>query len=173
MIVLNSRKIDRADKVTNWRLCMGCGVCSRACPNDAITLVDIVDKGIRPIINEDICKKCSACVQVCPGINLAHRPFPPEVIPELKTAWGPILEMWEGYAIDEEIRYKGSSGGVATALALFSLESKKACGILHTGVDPENPIRNIPFFSSDKESLISCAGSRYAPALMTPWRWGG
>ncbi len=139
-------------------------MCSLACPNGAITLVDIMDKGIRPIVDEGKCRKCSACVQVCPGVGLVHKPFPSAVIPSLKTAWGPVLEVWEGYAVDDEIRYKGSSGGVATALALFSLESKKACGVLHTGVDSENPLRNIPVFSRDRDSLISCTGSRYAPA---------
>ena len=143
---------------------MGCGMCSLACPNGAITLVDMVNRGIRPIIDENKCQKCSTCVQVCPGVGLVHGPFPSGVIPSLKTAWGPVLEVWEGYAVDEEIRYKGSSGGVATAMALFSIETKKACGVLHAGVDPENPLRNIPVFSRDRKSLISCTGSRYAPA---------
>ncbi len=157
-------KLERVDAVVGWRLCMGCGMCSKACPNGAITLVDIVDRGIRPIVDEDKCRKCSTCVQVCPGVSLVHKPFPSGAIPSLKTAWGPVLEVWEGYAVNDEIRYRGSSGGVATALALFSLESKKACGVLHTGVDSENPLRNIPVFSRDRDSLISCTGSRYAPA---------
>ena len=55
---------------------MGCGACMYACPNEAISAVDIIDVGIRPIIDESKCQLCHDCIKVCPGIELEHEPFP-------------------------------------------------------------------------------------------------
>ncbi|MBV5329104.1 MAG: Coenzyme F420 hydrogenase/dehydrogenase, beta subunit C-terminal domain [Chlorobium sp.] len=143
---------------------MGCGACQWACPNNAISLCDIVDKGIRPVIDETLCKKCGKCVEVCPGVKLVHEEFPNECITELSTTWGPILQIQEGFATDKEIRFKGSSGGVATALALWALENGGFAGVLHIKVDPNDPIRNIPTFSRTRADLMQTVGSRYAPA---------
>lgn len=143
---------------------MGCGACVHACPNEAIAMVDIVDVGIRPIIDEVKCQQCHECVKICPGVGLEHTSFPDGCIDELKSSWGPILQLWEGYAANDKIRYTGSSGGIVTALALYGLESGIAGGVLHIGVDEECPIKNIPVYSRTKEQLLACVGSRYAPA---------
>lgn len=143
---------------------MGCGVCKYACNNKAIKLVNIPDQGIRPIVDTDKCEQCGDCIQVCPGIELSHQSFNSDTIPELRQAWGPILEIWEGFATDSEIRYKGSSGGVATALALFCLEQDRFSGVLHIGACPEAPLQNVPVFSKSREELLACTGSRYSPA---------
>jgi coenzyme F420 hydrogenase subunit beta len=143
---------------------MGCGACQWACPTHAISLYDIVDKGIRPIVNEALCKKCGKCVEVCPGITLEHLELPEGYIKELRSGWGPILLLQEGYAVDQEIRYKGSSGGAATAIALWALEKGGFSGVLHIKADFNNPIRNIPTFSRTRADLMEAVGSRYAPA---------
>lgn len=143
---------------------MGCGACVYACPEKNIRLVDIPELGLRPLIDEAKCRQCGKCVQVCPGIELSHKPFSEETIPELRNSWGPVLEVWEGYATETEIRYRGSSGGVATALALYSLENEHKGGVLQIGASSEYPWRNAAIFSKDRESLLNCAGSRYSPA---------
>lgn len=157
-------KFKRVDEVVVWRLCMGCGACASACPEHNIELVDVVDQGLRPVVNSAKCSKCGECVKVCPGIKISHQAFNSQVITELRQAWGPVLEVWEGYATDPEIRYKGSSGGVATALALFCVEEEQASGVLHIGANPEAPLQNVPVFSKSREELLACAGSRYSPA---------
>jgi coenzyme F420-reducing hydrogenase beta subunit len=62
-----------------------------------------------------------------------------EGIPELKKQWGTVLEVWEGYASDPEIRFRGSSGGLCTALSLFCLEKEIGSGVVHIGSDPGRP----------------------------------
>jgi len=85
-------------------------------------------------------------------------------IAELRKGWGLILEVWEGYAADPEIRFKGSSGGLATALALFCLEKEDMYGTLHIGADDKKPWNNMTVLSHDREDLLTRTGSRYSPA---------
>jgi coenzyme F420 hydrogenase subunit beta len=85
-------------------------------------------------------------------------------MPQLCLAWGQVLEVWEGYARDKDIRYMGSSGGVATALALYCIEKRGISGVLHTGVDSACALKNTAVFSVKRDDLMACTGSRYSPA---------
>jgi ferredoxin len=42
-------------------LCVGCGLCFRVCPADAVLLIDN-----KAIIDHEKCMKCGKCVSVCP-----------------------------------------------------------------------------------------------------------
>jgi coenzyme F420 hydrogenase subunit beta len=154
----------RVDNIVEWRLCTGCGACAAICPQHSIQLVDIRSDGLRPVISSDKCLKCSKCISVCPGIAISHQQFNDNTIPQLSQAWGPVIEVWEGYAADSEIRFEGSSGGAATALALYCLEKENFDGVLHIGAKPEKPVQNTPIFSKNREELIKHTGSRYSPA---------
>ncbi len=154
----------RVDNIVEWRLCSGCGACVPTCPNKAISLIDVFEQGIRPRVDITKCQGCGKCIEVCPGIGLSHSKFDEKTIGELRQSWGPVLEIWEGYAADPEIRFKGSSGGAATALALYCLEKEKMKGVLHIGSDSKQPLSNIPVFSRNREDLLRCTGSRYSPA---------
>lgn len=158
------KNFSRIDQVVEWRLCLGCGACVAACPNGAITLVNIHEQGLRPVVDPSDCQKCGGCVEVCPGIEISHKAFDERAIPELSQEWGPVLEVWEGYATGSEIRYNGSSGGAATALALFCLERQGAGGVLHTGARQGAPLENTAVFSKCRADLLACTGSRYSPA---------
>ena len=159
-----TKNIRRVDQVVEWRLCAGCGACVAICANQAIILEDIPDQGIRPIVDSAKCQKCGTCVEVCPGIGISHQSFNSKTIPELRCEWGPVLEMWEGYATDSQIRYNGSSGGLATALALYCLEKQGASGVLHIGARQGAPLENVAVFSKSRTDLLACTGSRYSPA---------
>ena len=101
--------------VAEKHLCTGCGACAWYRP-DAIEMVDDLDRGRRPLVASGGKAAAREALDVCPGHRLGHEPFGPEVVPELVREWGPVLEVWEGYAFDPGLRLAASSGGAATAL---------------------------------------------------------
>lgn len=106
-------------------------------------------------------------LKVCPGYETSHDArgkVTDGYLEELRKGWGPIFEVWEGYAADPEMRYYVSSGGLASALALYCLEKKRMYGVLHTGADENIPYLNKTVMSRTKRELLERTGSRYAPA---------
>lgn len=154
--------------IVKWRLCLGCGACQWACKEGKVQLYNFLDEGIRPVIEEEHCGSCSDCLKVCPVFEcdyIGNAVFNNNLFPlNFQKEWGPIFGLWEGYAIDPEIRFKGSSGGVLTAISLYCLEKKGIYGVLHTAADSENPIINRTRISRKRSNLLNACGSRYSPA---------
>jgi coenzyme F420 hydrogenase subunit beta len=160
------KKLKNALEIAQWRLCVGCGACAYICPEENIRLVNILNNGIRPIYDPTNCSACGKCVDVCPGYRTIKE-YPEkgiEIIQELKKSWGTILEIWEGYASDPDIRFNSSSGGLASALALYCIEKKGMHGVLHITADPESPLSNKTILSRNRIDILSSTGSRYSPA---------
>jgi coenzyme F420 hydrogenase subunit beta len=172
-MTINDRKYSSVFKsagdVADWRMCVGCGACAYACPNEKIQIVDLPDQGLRPLMSEPHCAddgQCRDCLDVCPGIDISHDRSPSTVatVPELAQSWGPVMEVWEGFPVDPEIRFSGSSAGMATALALYCIEEMGMRGALHIRGEQHSPHVNATVFSSSREQLLASTGSRYAPA---------
>lgn len=152
--------------VAAWRLCLGCGACAYICAKKQVNLIDVLDEGIRPFVDERECGVCSDCLQVCPAYGNDHSEMSTRsgTIPELFEGFGPVLEVWDGYAADREIRHRGASGGVLTALGLYCIEREHMHGVCHVGADPGRLLGNSTRLSRSRDELLACTGSRYAPA---------
>ncbi|HEX2029450.1 MAG TPA: Coenzyme F420 hydrogenase/dehydrogenase, beta subunit C-terminal domain [Nitriliruptorales bacterium] len=152
--------------VAEKQLCTGCGVCAYMQP-DAIRMVDDLDQGRRPVVADARGRPLPtvAALAACPGVGVGHDQGPPAgASAGLLPAWGPVLEVWEGHAGDPEIRFAGSSGGAATALALHALERRRMHGVLHITARPDVPYLNHTVMSRTRTQLMAATGSRYAPA---------
>ncbi|MDY7107359.1 MAG: Coenzyme F420 hydrogenase/dehydrogenase, beta subunit C-terminal domain [Planctomycetota bacterium] len=163
---MTDRILNIAD-VASRQLCCGCGACASLAP-DRIEMIDVLEHGRRPRYRrpDDAGAADDAALAVCPGLSLEHRRAAEndDLIAELRPGWGPVLEVWEGYAGDDAIRFAGSSGGAATALALAGLEDGPMHGALHIAARDDAPLLNHTVFSTTRTELLAATGSRYAPA---------
>ena len=163
-LVLMVKLLDVTD-VAAWRMCIGCGACVAACPDDKLSLVDIETDGLRPQKADSDCGGCSDCLTVCPGLDTSkpRTKKSGKHIESLLQSWGPVLQVWEGHASDSDLRYLGSSGGLASALALYAMERAQMRGVVHVGHDDVVRYKNKTTFSTTRRHLLSETGSRYAP----------
>lgn len=164
-----SRGIHSITDVAERQLCVGCGACAYLQPDD-IRMVDLLDHGRRPVVRdgEGGAPDTTEALRHCPGAGLAHAPDADPgkdaAAADLFGAWGPVLEVWEGFATDEEIRFAASSGGAATALALHCVDEGGMHGALHIRSRSDRPYLNETVLSTTRHELLEATGSRYAPA---------
>ena len=153
------------DEVSSRQLCSGCGVCAYLEPQ-RYRIGESIEYGRRPFTRDNPNSEAGDALEACPGASLKHSfdPADPDLIQSLTGAWGPVYEVWEGYASADEIRFAGSSGGAATALAAYCLEQAGMAGVLHTAAREDRPYLNRSVFSTNREMLLANTGSRYAPA---------
>lgn len=131
-----------------------------------VAMTDDIDQGRRPLEYARPGSSKTEPLSACPGARLAHafdrsdRELDQSLLPD----WGPVYEVWEGYAGDAEIRRAGSSGGAASALALFAIERGGMYAVLHTAAREDVPYLNETVLSRSRTELLARTGSRYAPA---------
>ena len=160
---MNLRVLKNVQDVAESHLCCGCGACAYISP-DRVQMADTLEPGRRPMVSGN--EPTQEAIAACPGLRLEHSfdPNQPGLIDSLTDAWGPVLELWEGFASDDQIRFAGSSGGAATALALFCMERQAMHGTLHIAAREDVPYLNKTVMSQSREQMLANTGSRYAPA---------
>ncbi|MEE4298335.1 MAG: Coenzyme F420 hydrogenase/dehydrogenase, beta subunit C-terminal domain [Pseudomonadales bacterium] len=156
------------EKVARSHLCMGCGACAAALP-ERIRMVDTEAHGRRPeIVDPGLAEGEAARLErICPGAGIepavaTHGGVGAASLEAL--TWGPVLEVWEGHATDAELRWKGGSGGVVSALAAFELASRRAEGAVQVRAREDAPLLNEAVINRTPRAVARSAASRYAPA---------
>ena len=127
-------------------------------------MIEDPKNGRRPVV-EDTDKgrtASQAAVKICAGASYDWSRL--ETNDDLDDDWGPILGAWEGWAADPDVRFKGSSGGAATALSEFAITSGLVDGIAHTAASASDPRLNSTVISHSREELMRGVGSRYSQA---------
>lgn len=94
----------------------------------------------------------------CPGSVVA----PWQDAPNVHSYWGPWRSISTGYATDDALRFRASSGGVVSALAIHALKSGLVDRVVHVLPDPQRPTRNVMTCSTTEAEVAEGAGSRYA-----------
>ncbi|GAA5525536.1 hypothetical protein Maes01_02106 [Microbulbifer aestuariivivens] len=159
------QKIKTIEDVRASHLCTGCGACASLEPQ-RFAMADVTAEGRRPFVVDNAPAATGQAFAACPGVGLQHDYDVQDsaLLKSLAPAWGPVYRVVEGHACDPVIRFSGSSGGAATALALFCLEKRHMHGVLHTAAEPQKPYLNRTQFSRNRTDLLAASGSRYAPS---------
>ncbi|MGA2397963.1 MAG: Coenzyme F420 hydrogenase/dehydrogenase, beta subunit C-terminal domain [Steroidobacteraceae bacterium] len=143
-------------------LCTGCGLCA-GMSTGGVTMVMTAEGFLRPSVAPDIDPKEHArLLALCPGSRVG--PPSSDAPRATDTAWGTHRRIVKAHALDAELRHRGSSGGVISAIANFLLESKSVEFVLHIAADPEAPLRSRVQLSLGRANVLDAAGARYGPA---------
>jgi coenzyme F420 hydrogenase subunit beta len=160
------------EEIVEGGLCIGCGLCQAVAGADRIRIVLTPEGRERPVargrLDAATLKRINA---ICPGTRIeGARPGDQSTpgLPVMQAAqdvvWGRAEHLAIGFARDPEVRFRGSTGGVLTALGQFLLTSGRVKFILHVAASGRDPLRTERRLSFDAASVLDAAGSRYGPA---------
>lgn len=144
--------------------CSGCGGCTLV--SDRVTMQLNAEGHLRPRVDSVDVPRSVAVEerrkfrQVCPGrIVKGYR----EKNGGFHPVFGPYVSAWQAIACDPEVREKGSSAGVLTALSIFFRTSDLSPGTVCAAQGVADPSTTQQIIATTKEEMIDSAGSRYAP----------
>lgn len=141
-------------------MCLGCGGCVAAIDRDDLAMEMTAEGYLRPTRVSLTPGEQADLDAVCPGLSLDGRADEQGYHP----LWGPIRALATGHAVDPEVRYRGSSGGVLTALAIGLVAAGEVDFVVTNGAAEDDPINNATGAMADRGALLRSAGSRYAPS---------
>lgn len=157
------------EQVRRTGLCMGCGTCEAVCPTGAIVVRFYRERGVLwPDIDLAKCTECGLCLEVCPGHAVPFGDIEnrfldgKEDLPQL----GRFSSCFLGHAAASTIRFRGASGGVATALLGYALEHGVVDAALVLRMDENYPLRTTPFIARTAAEIADACGSKYCPAAV-------
>ena len=143
--------------VVDSRACCGCGACVSACPVPCIEFA-YGERFNFPKVDDTRCLECEKCLKVCPSAFLLSGTDPGfrDDIPD-------DLECFLAHANDDDVRNDAASGGFVTSIILHLLNSKQIDGAVVTRCEGDNPLVAESFIATDRASVLSARGSKYAP----------
>ena len=155
-------------RVEKGRLCTGCGLCA-GIATDAVAMEMSQEGFLRPRQTAELTAQQEQAIgQSCPGLVAAPWSAGPDDASagaiQRSPYWGPYKNVATGHAVDPDLRFVGSSGGLISALAEFALESGKVDAVLTNTANSDEPLRNMATLARNKAEVRSAAGSRYAPS---------
>lgn len=92
-------------------LCCGCGICKGICPKECISW-NKKDGLYVPQMDEQLCVHCGLCASVCPGLGHTYETAEAAAA----TVTGPVLECFNAWSKDPELRHVSASGGVVSTI---------------------------------------------------------
>lgn len=150
-----------AEVVANGN-CSGCGGCAGLSSGFEMALDDAGYQRPRWVGGSDGPTHAEALrrfAALCPGMAVPAVADTPRRHPVL----GGYVAMWAGHATDPELRFRGSSGGVLSALSQWALARDPAAEIVAARRSERPPTRTRVTVLRSREDVLAAAGSRYAP----------
>ncbi len=147
--------------VADQGLCNGCGTCTAVCPAGSITVNESHNGLLVASVDTGTCTRCRLCVDVCSAIRVD-----PSVASATEDHFhGNVLQAVCGFATDERLRSNAKSGGVATAIVQYMIETGRADRALMAGID-NNPLRPGPVIIESVSDLTAAQSSWYCPVAL-------
>lgn len=160
---LTRRELVRRGLAAGTGLCTMCGLCVAVCPTGTIRL-DLSKIDPRIAIGRK-CTGCGMCYTVCPGRDLPLKELDKFLFGrerDLKTeTLGVYTACYQAHAVDPEIRARGASGGVATALLIYALEKGIISAAAVVAYDRKKPWRARPVLAKTRQEIVGAAQSKY------------
>jgi coenzyme F420 hydrogenase subunit beta len=156
----------KIDSVLDSGLCCGCGTCAGICTQGAIEMAVDHNKGIYiPLIDNKKCKECGFCCEACPGHAVNFEELNRGLFGRSPSdiRLGNYENCYIGHAVNDDIRFNASSGGVVTALLAFALEQGIIDGAVVTRMSKERVLEPEPFIARTIEELVDASKSKYCP----------
>lgn len=133
--------------------CYGCGVCSIACPTDAIK-INLNEEGFySPLVDANMCVNCGQCLSICSFSNKGI------VSDSIK------LQSYAAWSLNETIRMESSSGGVTTEILTYLLTNGyRVCTVRY---DVKQHIAE-HYLAESLDQLGASRGSKYIQSYTLP-----
>ena len=155
------------EEIVGNGLCIGCGLCRSIAGRNQIDLVMTPQGRERPLVRRPLERADLERINaVCPGTRIGGTDTAACTTAMHDTVWGAAERLSIGYARDPLVRFRGSTGGVLTALGQFLLSSSRVNFVLHVGASRSAPMRSERRLSFDAAAVLDGAGSRYGPVAV-------
>ncbi len=145
-------------------LCADCGACAGVCPSKCVVMNLDTEE---PELTKECPPRCTLCYQICPGKDIPMLELDRATFGRARELGrdeellGICQEFLKAYAVDDEVRIAGASGGVAPALMIYALENDIIDGAIVAGMDEERPWRMVPKIATNREEVIASAQTKY------------
>lgn len=148
-------------EVIEKELCTRCGSCLAICHNDCLKM----DGNLYPFLDDPVdCDNCGLCFKVCPGREVNFQKLNLQIFggrTDSDKFMGIYNNLAIGYAKDPNIRKRGASGGVVTAILLYAIENSIVNGAIIVRQDRKKPWLSKVAVARTKDELINAAQSKY------------
>lgn len=148
------------EKTVEAKLCNTCGACYACCPENAIAFQETIAGHLFPQVNEQTCIQCGLCLNVCPGDHFSSSLK--QAMPE-DPFEGNCIQAFLGKTSDEDLYGNSQSGGLASSLLAFALNSGRIKTAAIVEMEQGTPPRpNVRLIDNAKE-LFASQKSKYCP----------
>ncbi len=164
----SSQQVESVRQNVEWvrraGLCCSCGACSSLCPADCIGW-DETGTFPQPAVDADRCVDCGLCVKICPGVGVDFRSLSVSGLsrPYEDDILGPASGFYFGYAANEDLRARRTSGGLVTALAAWGLAAGRWEAVAVSRLKPAGFLASETVLATTRQQIEAAANSLYCP----------